>query len=85
MRTRERERAKKKVRDREFLIPRGVGISQTAYRPLNQRRIIRTQSILENNALNRVIVVHITHTPLTTYTHTIHSFVVFTIASSSRP
>jgi hypothetical protein len=31
----------------EFLVPRGADISQPAYRPLNQRRIIRTQSILD--------------------------------------
>lgn len=48
-------------------------------------RCKRTQSILENNAQDRVIVVHIKHLPLTTYTHTKQSFVVFTIALPSRP
>jgi hypothetical protein len=37
----------KRERNREFLVPRGAGISQPAYRPLNQRRIIRTQSTLD--------------------------------------
>jgi hypothetical protein len=32
---------------REFLNPRGASISQPAYRPLNQRRIIRTQSTID--------------------------------------
>jgi hypothetical protein len=71
---------------KEFLVPRGADISQPAYRPLNQWHITRTQSTLDRkSALNGVIVVRITHTPLTTYIHTTYSFVVFAIASSSRP
>jgi hypothetical protein len=54
----------KRKKNREFLVPRGADISQSAYRPLNQRYITRTQSNSDKKkALNRVIVVRITHTP----------------------